>query len=443
MLDLSPELLTALMFGGLLVGLFMGHPLAFVLGGLGVIFGFLAFGPLTLYLFMNRIYSTMDNYILIAVPLFILMAQFLSQSGIADDLFKPMLHIFGPLPGGLAITVVVVSTLFGACTGIVGASVVTMGLMAMPIMLRSGYDKKLTCGVICAGGTLGILIPPSVMLIIMGNESGVSVGKLFAGAVIPGLIFSALYIIYILIKCGLNPKLGPPLSPEERASVTKKEVAGMALKSLAPPMILILGVLGTIFVGIATPTEASGVGAFLAFLLVLFYRKFSWRSLFESMLVTAKITSMVIFVVVGASCFTTIFIQMGGGDVIKSFMLGLGLGKWGIYIIMLIILFILGCFIDYVAIIMLCFPVFLPIADSLGFDKLWFVVSLAVMLQDSFMTPPFGYALFYLKAIAPPEITMEDVWKGGIPFWELMEVGMLIVILFPSTITWLPSVLTK
>ncbi|MFH1480862.1 MAG: TRAP transporter large permease subunit [Pseudomonadota bacterium] len=443
MIDLSPEYWTMLMFGGLLIGLFMGHPLAFVLGGLGVIFGCLVFSPAVLYLFMNRIYGTMDNYILIAVPLFILMAQLLTLSGVAEELFNSMRYVFGPLRGGLAVTVVVVSTLFGACTGIVGASVVTMGLMAMPVMLKYGYDKRLSAGVICGGGTLGILIPPSVMLIIMGNEAGESVGKLFAAAIIPGLILSALFIIYVLVKCYFNPQLGPPVSREERDAVTWKRLIRMLLKSLVPPMILILGVLGSIFTGIATPTEASGVGAFLSFLLILAYRKFSWSSLFDIMIQTARTTSMVIFVVVGASCFATVFIQMGGGDVIKNLMMGVGLGKWGVFIIMMIINFLLGMFIDYLGIIMITFPVFLPIVDALGFDRLWFVVVTAIMLQDSFLTPPFGYALFYLKAVAPPEVKMEDIYRGAFPFFELQEVGLIICIFLPQTITWLPSILVN
>jgi len=443
MIDVSPELLTILMFIGLFVGLFLGHPLAFVLGGLAVIFGFIGWGPDCYGMFMNRIYALMDNYVLIAVPLFILMAEILSQSGVAENLFDAMRYLFGPVKGGVAIAVVVVSTLFGACTGIIGASVVTMGVLGLPIMLKYGYDKRLSCGCICAGGALGILIPPSIMLIVMANQASLSVGKLFAGAIIPGLILASLYITYILIKCYVNPQAGPPLTPEERAAVSSRELAMMLLKSLVPPMILILGVLGSIFTGIATPTEASGVGALLAFVLTLAYGRFTWKGLYLAVIQASRTTSMVLVIVVGATCFTGVFLGFGGGEVVENFILGIGLGKWGTFVIMMIICFILGMFLDWLGIIMITFPLFLPIAMQLGFDKLWFVVTIAVMLQDSFLTPPFGYALFYLKGVAPKEVSTSDIYWGAFPFWRLMELGLLIVVLFPKTITWLPSILVK
>jgi tripartite ATP-independent transporter DctM subunit len=443
MLDLSPELLTLLMFVGLLVGLFLGHPLAFVLGGLAVIFGFLGWGLESYGMFMNRIYGIMDNYILIAIPLFIFMAQILDQSGVAESLFDAMRYLFGPVKGGIAVAVVVVSTLFGACTGIIGASVVTMGLLALPVMLKYGYDKRLSSGCICAGGTLGILIPPSIMLIVMGNQANLSVGKLFAGAIIPGLILAGLYIVYILFRCYTHPQAGPPLSPEDRAEVSAKKLILMVLKSLVPPMILILGVLGSIFTGIATPTEASGVGALLALILTVSYGRFTWRGLYSAVIQTAKTTSMVIVILLGATCFTGIFLGLGGGDVVEEFILGIGLGKWGTFVVMMVICFILGMFIDWIGIVMITFPIFLPIATQLGFDKVWFVVTIAVMLQDSFLTPPFGYALFYLKGVAPPEVSTTDIYWGAFPFWRLMELGLIIVVLFPATITWLPTILVK
>ena len=443
MIGLSPEVLAVLMFVGLIIGLLLGHPLAFVLGGLAVIFGFIGWGPGCFGIFMNRIYGIMDNYILIAIPLFIFMAQILDRSGVSEGLFDAMRHLFGPIRGGIAIAIVIVSTLFGACTGIIGASVVTMGLLGLPVMLKYGYDKRLSAGCICAGGSLGILIPPSIMLIVMGNQATLSVGKLFAGAIIPGLILSGLYISYILIRCYFNPDIGPALTPEERTAVSGKQLTLMTLKSLVPPIILILGVLGSIFAGIATPTEASGVGAFLAFILTLSYGRFTLRGLYSAVLQTAKTTSMVIIILVGASCFTAVFLGIGGGDIVKDFILGLGLGRWSIFIIMMIICFILGMFIDWIGIVMITFPIFIPIAESLGFDKLWFVVAVAVMLQDSFLTPPFGYALFYLKGVAPPEVSIGDIYWGAIPFWILMEVGLIIVVIFPQTILWLPSIIVK
>jgi tripartite ATP-independent transporter DctM subunit len=440
---MSAEFVTYGMFIGLLIGLFLGHPLAFVLGGLAVIFGYLGWGPASYYMFINRTWGVMDNYILVAIPLFIFMAQLLDQSGVAEDLFDTMRYLFGPVRGGVAIAVVVVSTLFGACTGIIGASVVTMGLLSMPVMLKYNYNKRLASGAVCAGGTLGILIPPSIMLVVMADQAALSVGKLFAGAIMPGLILSGLYMGYILIRCWFKPSDGPALSKEERAAVSGKQLTLMVIKSLVPPMILILGVLGSIFAGIATPTEAAGVGASLAFLMTLAYGKFTWRGLYTAVANTAKTTSMVIIILVGASCFAGIFMGSGGGEVVKSFIYGIGLGKWGTFIVMMIILFLLGMFIDWIGIIMITFPLFLPIAQDLGFDKVWFVVTLAVMLQDSFLTPPFGYALFYLKGVAPPEVTTSDIYWGAFPFWRLMEVGLIICVVWPSSILWLANTLIK
>ncbi len=440
---MSAEFVTIGMFVGLLIGLFMGHPLAFVLGGLAVIFGYLGWGTSAYYMFLNQIWGTMDNYILVCIPLFILMAQLLDQSGVAEDLFTTMQYLFGPIRGGLAIAVVVVSTLFGACTGIIGASVVTMGLLSMPVFLKYNYNKRLASGSVCAGGTLGILIPPSIMLVVMADQSALSVGKLFAGAIIPGLILSALYILYILIRCWIKPQDGPALSKEERAAVSGKKLVLMVVKSMVPPMILILGVLGSIFAGIATPTEAAGVGAVLAFGMTVAYGKFSWSGLTQAVVNTAKTTSMVIIILACASCFAGVFMGSGGGDVVKSFIYGIGLGKWGTFIVMMVILFFLGMFLDWIGIIMITFPLFLPIAQDLGFDKVWFVVTVAVMLQDSFLTPPFGYALFYLRGVAPPEVTTSDIYWGAFPFWRLMELGLIACIIWPQSILWLANTLVK
>jgi len=440
---MSPEFITIGMFVGLLIGLFMGHHLAFVLGGLAVIFGYLGWGPSSFYMFINQTWGIMDNYILVCIPLFILMAQLLDQSGVAEELFNTMLYLFGPIRGGLAVAVVVVSTLFGACTGIIGASVVTMGLLGMPVMLKYNYNKRLASGAICAGGSLGILIPPSIMLVVMADQGALSVGKLFAGAVIPGLILSGLYIGYILVRCWIKPQDGPALSLEERQAVSKTQLTKMIIKTMIPPMILILGVLGSIFAGIATPTEAAGVGAVLAFAMTVAYGRFSLSGLKTAVVNTAKTTSMVIIILVGAACFSSIFMGSGGGEVVKNFIFGIGFGKWGTFVVMMIILFFLGMFIDWIGIIMITFPIFLPIARELGFDKVWFVVTMAVMLQDSFLTPPFGYALFYLRGVAPPEVTTGDIYWGAFPFWRLMELGLIIVVVWPATITWLANLLVR
>ncbi|MCD6152696.1 MAG: C4-dicarboxylate ABC transporter [Desulfobacteraceae bacterium 4484_190.1] len=440
-MDLSPELMTVLMFTGLLIGLFMGHPLAFVLGGLAVIFGLIGWGPSVFYMFMNRIWGTMDNYVLLAIPLFIFMAQLLDRSGVAEDLFKTLRYLLGQIRGGIALTVIMVSTVFAACTGIIGASVVTMGLLAIPMMRKYEYNEELSYGSICAGGTLGILIPPSIMLVVMASQATLSVGKLFAGAVFPGLILSILYLGYVAIRCYIKPELGPPISREEREQVTNIQIAWMAVKSLVPPMILILGVLGSIFFGIATPTEASGVGAFLAFLMVVAYGKFTWRGLYEAVMQTAKTNTMVIIILCGATCFTGVFLGIGGGDVVTNFINGLGLGKWGTFWVMMAIVFLLGMFIDWIGIVLICFPLFLPIAKQLGFDPIWFVIMMAVNLQASFLTPPFGYALFYIKGVDPEGIDIKKVYKGIVPFVILMLIGLAICAAFPEAIMWLPGMI--
>lgn len=443
MIEISPELMTILMFLGLLIGLFMGHSLAFVLGGLAVIFGFLSWGPAFMNIFLIRIFELMNNYILIAVPLFILMAQFLGQSGVTDNLFDSLRYLLGPLRGGVGIAVVLVSVLLAACTGIVGASVVTIGLIALPLMLKYGYDKQMSAGLICAGGTLGILIPPSIMLIVMGSVTGLSVGRLFAGAIVPGVTLGIMYLLYVIIRCGANPTMGPPLSVEERSSVTSGWIILYLLKSLVPPTILVVGVLGSIFTGTATPTEAAGAGAFLALVMVIVYRRFSWPMLYQAVLSTTLATSMVLMVAVGATCFTAVFIGSGGGQVISDFILGLGLGKWGVLVIMMIINVVLGMFIDWLGIVFITFPVFIPIAESFGFDKLWFVVLTAVLLQNSFLTPPFGYALIYIKGVAPPGLLTSDIWKGVIPFIIIMTIGIIACVLFPELILWLPDKIVK
>jgi tripartite ATP-independent transporter DctM subunit len=434
MVETKIVLMTVLMFAGLFFGLFLGHPLAFVLGGLAVIFGLATWGSSCFPIFASRILGLTDNFILVAIPMFILMANLLMYSGVADDLFDSLRYLLGRLRGGVALAVVVVCTIFAACTGVIGASVVSMGLLALPMMIKYGYDKKLTAGTIMAGGTLGILIPPSIMLIVMGDQSGLSVGKLYIGSVVPGLILSALYLIYIATRCRMRPELGPPLSLEESRQVPVKKRLKMASISLVPPALLIIGVLGAIFSGFATATEAAGVGAFLALLMTMGYRRFSWKMAKETTVSTAKTVSMVMIVLVGATCFTGVFMGMGGGKVLTSFILGLGLGKWGTFFLMNFVVFLLGSLIDWIGIVYITFPIFLPIAAELGFDPLWFVVILAVNLQTSFLTPPFGYALFYMKGIASKELTTAGIYQSIAPFLVLQAIGVIICTLFPDLV---------
>lgn len=442
MAELSPVVIVILMFVGLLIGLFLGHPLAFVLGGLAVIFGFIGWGPGFVNMFASRVFGLMNNFLLVAIPMFILMANLLQRSGIADGMFESMRYLMGPLRGGLAMAVVLVGTVLAATTGVIGASVTTMGLLALPVMLKHGYDKSLTAGTICAGGTLGILIPPSIMLILMADQSGLSVGKLFLGGLIPGILLSTLYLIYIGVISWLRPELGPALSVEERAAVSVPKRLRMAAVSLVPPSLLIIGVLGSIFTGIATPTEASGVGAFLALLMTIAYRRFNWEMLKDTVITTGKTVSMVMLILVGASVFTGVFLGIGGGKVVADLVMGVGFAPWGPFVMMMLIVFFLGALIDWIGIIFITFPIFIPIAVELGFDPVWFVIVLAVNLQTSFLTPPFGYALFYLKGVASEQVTTIEIYKGVWPFILIMLVGLALVIVFPDLIL-IPTALIK
>lgn len=432
-------LILLFMFVGLIVGLATGHPIAFVLGGVGLIAGVIGWGSEVFMVFSNTIYGTMSNFTLVAIPLFTLMAYLLSASKVADGLFEYMRYLFGPIPGGVALSIVLVSTVFAATTGIVGASIVTMGVLGMPVLLKYGYDKSLASGVIASGGTLGILIPPSIMLIVLGAQAQISVGKLFLASLVPGVILAIAYFLYILIVTWRNPALGPPISKEEAMQMPIKQRIIGSLIHLVPPLILIVIVLGAIFTGMATPTESAGIGAVLALLLTIVYRKFSWEMLSESVYGTAKITAMTLIIMIGASVFTAVFLALNGDVIVQDIVQSLGLGKWGAFIIMLLITFILGMFIDWIGIIMIILPIFLPLLQLYEFDILWSMTVLAVLLQTSFLTPPFGFALFYLKGIVPPEVTMSDIYRGIIPFVIIMLVVTGLIVAFPELILWLPN----
>lgn len=441
MIELTPEFAVFVMFSLMLLGLLLGHPLAFVLGGVGAIIGFLGWGPGALFLMVSRTYSTLNNQILIAIPLFVLMAVFLEKSGIAEGLFTAMMHLFGKLRGGVALTVTILSVVFAATTGVVGASVVSMALMSIPVMMKYNYDKQLAAGVVTAGGTLGILIPPSIMLILMADQSGQSVGRLFAGSFFPGLILGSLYFIYVLVLAQLHPEKAPALTADQRGEINKAQLIRMLLINFIPPILLILGVLGTIWLGVATPTEASGVGAFIAFVLMIVYGQFSWRALVTCLKQALVTNAMVMATIIGASIFTGVFLGLGGGDVVTDVILSMeGYGRWAIFAMMMFIIFILGFLIDWIGIIFISFPIFLPIANQLGFDPTWFVVILAINLQMSFLTPPVGYSLFYLKGSVDSKVmNLGHIYRGIVPFIFLQLIGLLLCILFPSTVTFLAN----
>lgn len=435
---MAPEYLAIVMAGLLVVGLFMGHPLAFVLGGTAVLGAFIAGKPMVLGIVVNRIFGeVLDNFTLIAIPLFILMARFLSDSDVTDKMFEALRLLMARVRGGLALAVVFISILLAATTGIIGASITVTGVMAMRPMLRYGYDPKLTSGVIAASGCLGILIPPSIMLILMASYSPLSVGELFAGALVPGVLLGLLYAVYVIIVAWVRPDMAPAVQLEEK--ISNADLFKMLLIEALPPLVLILGILGTMLVGIATATEASAIGAALALLIVIVRGKFQWRTFFSAIRETARTSAMILFIVVGATAFTGVFNVTGGLGAVQGFMRGLDMEPWMLLTVMMLIIFVLGCFLDWTGIVLLSFPIFLPIVQEMGISLLWFVVLMAVVLQTSFLTPPFGYALFYLRAIAPPEIRTSQIILGVLPFIVLIVLMCIAVAVFPTLVTWLPD----
>ncbi|NJN46923.1 MAG: TRAP transporter large permease subunit [Candidatus Competibacteraceae bacterium] len=442
---MSPETLALLMFAVLVILITLGHPLAITLAAVATLFGLIDNGfnvPALLDLFINNAWGIFQNYVLVAVPLFIFMAQILDRSKVSEGLFDALYISLGKVRGGLGMAVIVVSTVFAATTGIIGASVVAMGLMAGPALLRRGYHRGLGAGIICSSGTLGILIPPSIMLVVYGGLTGLketSVGNLFAGAIIPGLILAGLYLAYVGIVCAIKPELGPPIPADEDTHTTGQKTI-MILKSFVPPFSLILIVMGTILAGVATPTEAAALGGFGALLLALINRKLNWEVITQSCIATARTTAMILLLFVGGKLFSVVFLSIGGGDAVADFLLGMDVHEYVVLVIMMVVVFILGMFIDWAAILLVVVPIFTPIALDLDFNPLWFAMLICINLQTSFLTPPFGYALFYFKGVAPPEYTMIDIYKGILPFIFLQLVGLSIMIAFPGVITWLPSV---
>ncbi|MBW2475511.1 MAG: TRAP transporter large permease subunit [Deltaproteobacteria bacterium] len=442
---MSVEVLTILMFIALMASIALGHPLAVTLAAVATVFGLIDNGfdvSALLGLFANNAWGIFLNYTLVAIPLFIFMAQILDRSKVSEGLFDALYQVLGGLRGGLGMAVIVVSTVFAATTGIIGASVVAMGLMAGPALLRRGYNRGLGAGIICASGTLGILIPPSIMLVVYGGLTGqkeTSVGNLFAAAIMPGLLLSALYLLYVGVRCYINPEMGPPIPKEDRTATVAEKVA-MTMKNFVPPFGLILTVMGTILAGIATPTEAAALGCIGALILAMATRKLDWDVISQSCIATARTTAMIMALFVGGKFFSVVFLSMGGGDVVADVLLGMDVSPYVVFIIMMAVVFVMGMFIDWAAILLVVVPIFTPIALDLDFNPLWFAMMVCINLQTSFLTPPFGYALFYFKGVAPPEYTMGDVYRGIIPFVAIQVIGLATLIFFPEIITWLPGV---
>jgi tripartite ATP-independent transporter DctM subunit len=442
---MSAEILTILMFCTLMVTIALGHPLAFTLAGVATLYGLIDNGgnvAALFDLFVNNAWGLEQNYVLVAIPLFIFMAQILDRSKVSEGLFDALYIVLGGLRGGLGMAVIVVSTVFAATTGIIGASVVAMGLMAGPALLRRGYDRGLASGIICSSGTLGILIPPSIMLVVYGGLTGMketSVGNLFAGAIMPGLLLSGLYLAYVAVRCFINPELGPPIPAEERTHTLSQKI-GMTLKSFVPPFSLILIVMGTILAGVATPTEAAALGCVGSVILAVCNKKFNLNVLKLACESTLRTTAMIMMLFVGGKLFSVVFLSIGGGDVVADLLLGMDVNDYVILAIMMAVVFLMGMFIDWAAILLVVVPIFTPIAMDLDFNPLWFAMLVCVNLQTSFLTPPFGYALFYFKGVAPKEYTMGDIYRGIIPFVIIQVIGLALMVAFPQIITWLPEV---
>jgi len=438
---MNPEIVAMIMLGCVVLCIIMGIPVAYVLAGLPIIFGFIMFGDRVFPMYYAMVFSMVRSYDLVCVPLFIFMGTLLERSGIAENLYRGFFYILGPLKGGLAVTTIVIGTIFGACTGIVGAAVVTIGLLALPAMLNRGYHKELACGPILVCGGLGLLIPPSLVMILYGSTAGLNIATLFIAGVGPGLLLSTLFIIYIIIRARLKPEMAPAISPEERAGVTGTKIVRMVVTSMLPPLFLIFAVIGTLFAGIAAPAEAGAMGAVGGLIVVAAGRKLNWQVLQEALLTTLRVTSFVLFIVLGGKLFMGVFIRLGGGDLITNSLLGLPFSSYGIMLAMLVVVFISGCFMDYLALIYILTPIFHPMIVAMGMDPIYFAAMFACCLQIGNVTPPFAYSVFYLKGVAPPEVTIGDMYRAAVPFVILQTIGVVILLLVPQICTWLPNMM--
>ena len=444
MIQISPELTTVLMFAGIFFGILMGFPLAFSLSGVAMIIGFLFGGAGLFEMFYLRLFGVVTEYVFLAFPLFVFMGIMVERSGVTDRLFGALYLLLGGLRGGLAIATILLGTIMAATVGIIAASVVMLGLIALPAMVKRNYNKSLASATVCAGGTLGILIPPSIMLVLYGPIANISVGELFMGAFMPGFLLSGLYVLYIAIRCAMRKEDGPVMPPEERAVPVRRKLY-LLVTSLIPPLILIFSVLGTLFFGIAAPTEAAAMGALGAMFLALGYRTLTWKALWETIFQTMSITSMALLIAVGANMFTSTFLGMGCGDVLTGIILKFPFGKWGVFFMIMLIVFLLGMFIDWIGIVLIMVPLVTPIGDAMGFDRLWMAMMIIVNLQMSFLSPPFAYAIFFLRGIIPDEMGIDTntIIRGVIPFVALIALGLTLMVIFPDIILWLPNTMMK
>jgi tripartite ATP-independent transporter DctM subunit len=435
---MSIELLTVLFFGSLLFFLILGVPLTFVLGGVSVIFLYFTWGPESFYLVASKMWDSMNSFTLVAIPLFVYMAMILERAGVADDLYKMMHLWWGAVRGGLAIGTIGICTLFAAMSGISGAAVVSMGTIALPNMLERKYHKELALGCINAGGGLGVLIPPSILMILYALITGVSVGKMFAAGIIPGLLLALLLSLYVAIRCYFQPQLGPALPKEERGTMREKV---QALRAVLLPILIVVMVLGSIVGGLATPTEAAALGVLGALISAIVNRRFSWEMVHDASIRTLRLTAMVMWILFAAHAFSAAYQSMGAQSLIADMMSNIPGGRWGTIVVMQLILFFLGMVLDPLGIMLITLPVFLPIVIDLGFDPIWFGILFIINMEIGYMTPPFGFNLFYLKGIVPPSITMSDIYRSVLPYTMVELVGLGLIMAFPAIALWLPSMM--
>ena len=440
---MDPEVWSLAMFAVAVFCLLLGYPVAFTLGAVAMLFGGIFLGLDFFDLLPMRIWGIMTNFTLLAVPLFVYMGVILEKSGIAEDLLETMGLLFGGIRGGLAVSIVIVGAMLAATTGVVGATVVTMGIIALPAMLKHGYRPQLATGTIAASGTLGQIIPPSIVLILLGDVIGVPVGQLFIAAVTPGVLLIVLFIIYILYIAWRHPAMAPAVDRARLAGQASQSLPGRVLKSLLPPLSLVVAVLGSIFFGVASPTESAAIGALGAMTLAALHKRLSLAHLQEAMLQTMRLTSMVFVILIGATAFGLVFRGMGGDVLVEDMLMHLPGGEWGFLTFSMLLIFVLGFFLDFLEICFIVVPILAPIADSAGINLLWFAVLIAMNLQTSFLTPPFGFSLFYLKATAPPDIRITQIYRGIVPFVLIQVVALALLTGFPAVTLWLPGLMDK
>jgi tripartite ATP-independent transporter DctM subunit len=432
------DYLSLLMFPALLFALFLGFPVAFSMMGVALMFGLIVFGDAVIFQFVQKVNDVASNYVLAAVPLFVFMGAMLERSGIAERLFEAVHLWTRRLPGGLALGTIIMCVIFAASTGVIGATETVVGLLAIPVMMKYAYDKGLISGTICAGGSLGTIIPPSVVVVVLGPVADVSVGDLFVGMIFPGLLMAALYLLYIFVRCSLDPAAGPRLPrQDDEPSLLGKLL--ISVTALLPPVLMIFAVLGSIMFGWAAPTEAAGLGAFGAFLLTFAYGAFTPGVLWEALVTTLKVTCMIMLILLGGNMFAGVFVGGGGVALANDLIQTAQLSGWVMLAAFLLVSFVAGFFLDWISVLLIFIPVFIPLVRSFGFDPVWFCILFLIVIQTSYLTPPMAPAIFYLRGISPPEITLRTMFRGVVPFIVLQLITLAIVAAFPQIVLWLPS----